>query len=116
MDTPDERLVAIFSTMAEGVVFQDASGRIEACNQSAEQILGLTAAQMAGATSMDCHWRAIHEDGSPFRGEDHPAMVALRTGQPLSGVIMGVHKPDGTLMRGTRDGQLRLGVGEPGSP
>ncbi|MBS1857363.1 MAG: PAS domain S-box protein [Acidobacteria bacterium] len=97
MDTPEERLVAIFSTMAEGVVFQDASGRIDACNPSAERILGLTAAQMAGTTSMDPRWRAIHEDGSPFPGEDHPAMVTLRTGQPLSGVIMGVHKPDGTL-------------------
>jgi PAS domain S-box-containing protein len=87
----------MFGAMAEGVVFQSAEGAIEACNASAERILGLTAEQMAGRTSMDLRWRAIHEDGSPFPGETHPAMVTLRTGEPQTGVIMGVHKPDGTL-------------------
>ena len=92
-----ERYSAIFSTMSEGVVFQAADGRIEACNPSAERILGLTADQMAGLTSVDPRWAAIHEDGSPFAGETHPSMETLRTGQPLTNVIMGVHKPDGAL-------------------
>ena len=70
---------------------------ILACNSSAERILGLTADQMKGRTSMDPRWRAIRDDGSPFPGEDHPAMVTLRTGEPSSGVIMGVHRPDGEL-------------------
>ena len=39
----------------------------------------------------------MHEDGSPFPGEMHPPMVTLRTGQPCTDVVMGVHKPDGTL-------------------
>jgi PAS domain S-box-containing protein len=32
----------------------------------------------------------VREDGSPFPGEDHPAMVALRTGRPIADVVMGV--------------------------
>ena len=88
---------AAISALEEGLVFQDAGGAIRFSNSSAERILGLTAEQLAGRTSLDPRWRAIHEDGSPFPGETHPAMLALRTGQPQSNVMMGVHKPDGAL-------------------
>ena len=47
---------------------------------------------MIGVSSLDPRWRAIHEDGSPFPGEEHPAMVTLRTGRPQEGVLMGVYK------------------------
>ena len=113
MDASQERFAAAFSMIAEGVVIQDAEGRIEACNQSAERILGLTADQMVGRTSVDPRWRAIHEDGSPFPGETHPAMITLRTGQPLSNVIMGVHKPDGTLTWITINARAILEGGKP---
>lgn len=91
------RFRSVVSAMAEGVVLQDAEGRIVACNRGAERILGLTADQMTEVTSVDPRWRAIHEDGSPFPGDTHPAMVTLRTGAPQFDVTMGVHKPDGVL-------------------
>jgi PAS domain S-box-containing protein len=93
----DATLAAIFSCMSEGVVFHDADGHIRLCNQSAERILGLTADQIAGRSSLDPLWRTIREDGTPFPGEEHPAMVTLRTGVPLSDVPMGVYKPDESL-------------------
>ena len=93
----EERYRTVISAMAEGVVLQRADGAIVACNHGAERILGLTADQMSGRTSLDPRWRAIREDGSPFPGEAHPAMATLRTGIPQSDVTMGIHKPDGTL-------------------
>jgi PAS domain S-box-containing protein len=87
----------IVSTLAEGVLIQDRSARITTCNTSAERILGLTHNQIMGSTSLDLAWRCIHEDGSPFPGDTHPAMVALQTGQTQRNVIMGVYKPDDTL-------------------
>ncbi len=75
----------------------DAGNRLQASNVSAERILGLTAEQIAGRTSFDPRWRAIHEDGSPFPGDTHPIVMTLRTGQPCANVIMGVHKPSGEL-------------------
>lgn len=93
----EERYRSIVTAMHEGVVFQAADGRIIACSASAEEILGLTCNQMIGRTSLDPDWRPIHEDGSLFPGETHPAVVTLHTGQPQHNVIMGVHKPDGTL-------------------
>ena len=76
---------------------QRASGEIVACNPAAERILGLTRDQMMGRTSVDPRWRTIHEDGSPFPGEDHPSITTLRTGVALRGVMMGVPAPDGTV-------------------
>ncbi|MGE5657711.1 MAG: PAS domain S-box protein [Actinomycetota bacterium] len=93
----EERYRSVISTLAEGIVLQQADGEITACNDSAERILGLTADQMMGRTSLHPTWRAIREDGTPFPGEEHPAMVTLRTGQALTNVVMGVYKPDGSL-------------------
>ncbi len=93
----EQRYRSVVTAMAEGVVVQDAKGVILACNPRAEEILGLTAAQMQGLSSVDARWRAIHEDGSPFPGESHPAMITLRTGEPQKDVCMGVMKPGGTV-------------------
>lgn len=90
-----ERYQSVIAVMAEGVVVQLRDGSIIECNESAERILGLTRDQMMGRTSMDARWYAIHEDSSPFPGDTHPAMVALRTGEPCRNIIMGVHKASG---------------------
>ena len=90
-----ERYRGVVTALAEGIVLQDAQGQIMACNPSAEQILGLTADQMRGRTSVAPEWRAIQDDGTPFDGEQHPAMITLRTGQPCTEVIMGVCRPGG---------------------
>ncbi len=92
-----ERYQSVIAAMIEGVVVQLADGSIVESNESAERILGLTRDQMMGRTSMDARWYAIHEDGSPFPGDTHPTMTALRTGEPSQNIVMGVHKPAGNL-------------------
>lgn len=91
------RYHSMIAAMSEGVVVHAADGTIVECNHAAEQILGLSVDQMMGITSVDSRWRTIHEDGSPFAGESHPAMVTLQTGRSQTNVIMGVYKPDDTL-------------------
>lgn len=93
----EERYRALVAALAEGVVLQDEDGAIIASNQRASEILGLTEDQIAGRTSLDPRWAAIQEDGSPFHGTEHPSMVALRTGQPVYDVVMGVRRPTGEL-------------------
>jgi len=85
------RYQTLFETMAQGVVYQSADGTIITCNPAAEHILGMTLAQMQGHTPLDPRWRAIYQNGSAFPGEIHPAMVALRTGQVVRNVVMGVY-------------------------
>jgi diguanylate cyclase (GGDEF)-like protein/PAS domain S-box-containing protein len=93
----EEQYRSLIAAMGEGVTLQDENSKILAFNKSAERILGLTADQLMGKTSFDPDWYSIHEDGTPFPGETHPVVVTLRTGEPQSDVIMGIHKPDGTL-------------------
>lgn len=83
----------LFNEMDQGVVYQEADGQISRANPAAERILGLTLSQMQGRTSMDERWRAVRVDGSPLTGEDHPAMVCLRTGEPVIDFVMGVFNP-----------------------
>lgn len=93
MDTAELR--TLITSMAEGVVVQAQSGEIVLANAQACSLLGLTEDELFGRDSFDPRWRAIREDGSPFPGDEHPAMVTLRTGAPQADVVMGVYHPDG---------------------
>lgn len=93
----EAQMRAIVTGMAEGVVMHDVTGRIVVSNDAACRILGLTRAQLEGRTSRDPRWRAIHEDGTAFPGDEHPATVVLRTGAPQRDVLMGVYAPDEDL-------------------
>jgi len=85
------------NSLSEGLVVQNNKGYILECNLAAEKILGLTADQMQGKTSLDPLWHTVHEDGSNFPGNLHPSMQVLATGKSQENVIMGVHKPSGEL-------------------
>ena len=83
----------ILATMHDGLVVQDPTGAVVTWNSAAEFALGLTGDQLTGRTSIDRRWRAIHEDGSPWPGEEYPAMESLRSGQTVENALMGVHRP-----------------------
>ncbi|RKZ39539.1 MAG: hypothetical protein DRQ49_11185 [Gammaproteobacteria bacterium] len=88
----------MLSVLEEGVILQYANGAIGTCNPSAERILGLSADQMMGWTLVDADWRLVHEDGTPFPTETHPAICTLRTGQSYNDVVMGIVKPDESVI------------------
>ena len=89
----EKRYRLLFESMAQGVVYQNAQGEIISANPSAQRILGLSLDQMQGRTSFDPRWKAIHEDGTDFPGETHPAIVALKTGKKVKNIQMGVYHP-----------------------
>jgi diguanylate cyclase (GGDEF)-like protein/PAS domain S-box-containing protein len=89
----EQKYSKLFETMAQGVVCQDADGRIISANPEAERILGLTLGQMTGKTSQDPGWKTIYENGSEMPGSEHPSMIAMRTGKPCGPVVLGVFQP-----------------------
>src|SRR5436309_15904066 len=91
----EERYGSVVAALAEGIVFMDADGRLQASNASAERILGLTAEQIGGRTTFDPRWRAVHEDGAAVPGDTPPVTVSLATGQPCSNAIRGAPKHSG---------------------
>lgn len=94
----EKRYRALVAAMAEGIILQDANNVICTCNAAAEKILGLAADQLRGESAIAPRWRAIKENGELFSNQEHPLNVSLQTGQALSDAIMGIRKPDGTLV------------------
>jgi len=90
----EQKFRTLYETMAQGVVYQNAEGEITSANPAAERILGLTLDQMQGRTSMDPDWQSVTLDGDPLPGEQHPAMVALRTGEKVEDYVFGVYHPE----------------------
>lgn len=80
----------IITTLPYGFVYQDITGKILYSNLTAKKILGLSDTQITGRDSNHPEWMPIHEDGSPFPGEEHPSSIALKTGKPISNIVMGV--------------------------
>ena len=88
-----EKYRALYVTMPQGIVFISDDGRIISANPAAEEVLGIKLEQMQSSTTIDPFWKALREDGSQFDGTEHPAMVALKTGQVVRDAIMGVYNP-----------------------
>ncbi len=89
----EQRHQRLFETMLEGIVYQDAVGRVIEMNPAAEKILGRSRAEFLGQTSVSIQHETVRADGTPFPGLEHPAMVSLRTGREIRDVVMGVFNP-----------------------
>lgn len=85
-----ERYQSLFRTMLQGVVYHGPDGVITAANPAAGQMLGVDPEQLVGLSPSGESWNAVREDGRPFPGAEHPAMVALRTGTTVRARVMGV--------------------------
>jgi len=92
----------LFDAIPEGAIFQDVEGRILMTNPEAERILGYSKEEMQGKTAMELRWKTVRQDGSEFPFEEHPAFLALRTGRPVRGVVMGVFHPGNNICRWIR--------------
>lgn len=93
----EERYRSLTAALVEGVILMDANGTIRACNGSAERILGLAVDKTRGRTLFDTTSPPIHEDGTPYTVDALPQNVALNTGQPCRGVILGLRRRDGSI-------------------
>jgi PAS domain S-box-containing protein len=91
----ETKLRAVFEALVEGVVLLDPDGNvIEA--YSAIQRQGRTLSELTDP-DLDPRYRMIHPDGTPFPEEDQPAILAMRTGQAVRDVELGILQPDGSV-------------------
>jgi PAS domain S-box-containing protein len=90
----------VFMTMDEGAMLFNAHGEIVTVNPAAEHILGVTAAELTGRSFARCvqDFCHLHEDGTPYAEEECPAMLASRSGKAQRNVVMGLRRPDCTLV------------------
>ncbi len=84
-----ERHRTLFETLPQGVIQYSADGEVLDANPAASEILGLEPGAMA-TWPVVRDKIAFHEDGSPYRPDEFPVMVALRTGQIVAGALVGL--------------------------
>ena len=89
----EEKYRTLFETITQGVVFQDVHGHIKSMNPAAEIILGYDCEEILNKKSDNPLWGAVKEDGTHFPREVHPYMRALKTGEKVQGVVMGIENP-----------------------
>src|ERR1700742_1415715 len=92
-----ERYSATVGILGDGVAVIDADGIVRSLNPAGERALGATAEMLVGHRLLDFPWRTINEDGTDRPREDHPALLALRTGEPQQDVRVGLLRPTGSV-------------------
>lgn len=84
----EERYRTLFETLPHGVIHYNADGSVLGVNPAAREILGLvgpvTSWPLAQAD------RAVHEDGTPYRLDEFPVPVSLRTGEIVANRVIGL--------------------------
>lgn len=86
----EARYRLLFETIGQGVLYHDCHGTIVSANPAAARILGIAQEQLLGLHARDPRWQALDEDGKPLPSDQHPSLVALRTGEPVRDRLMGV--------------------------
>jgi PAS domain S-box-containing protein len=89
----DGRFQWLVDSLHIGVLIQGPRSEVVFANAAAARLLGMPASELIGKTSLDASPLVIHEDGTPFPGEDHPAPQVLATGKPVRDVVMGFYRP-----------------------
>ncbi|RPJ64025.1 MAG: PAS domain S-box protein, partial [Dehalococcoidia bacterium] len=89
----EEKYRLLYENMAQGVVFQQADGKVIFVNPAAEEILGVTQEQLKNPAVIDANVQMYNEDGSVSPADEHPTMRALRTGQEVRDAQFRIFNP-----------------------
>ncbi|MBX9795101.1 MAG: PAS domain S-box protein, partial [Burkholderiaceae bacterium] len=90
-----QRLSTLLEAMPTGLLELNAAGAVVEANAAALQVLGLPREQLLGRTSMNASWQAVHDDLSPYPGEQQPHCRSLRDGVSVRGDSVGIMTPQG---------------------
>jgi len=86
----EERYRTLFESMRIGVLYFGPDGVIMSANPAAVRMLGITQGEIVTRRPTGSWWRNIHEDGSEFSAEALPSVQAIRTGEAVHDVIIGI--------------------------
>ena len=90
--TSQQQFRTLFETMTQGVIFRDATG-VTAINPAAEELTGLSLAELQEEYAGNIKWPAIGEDGTQMPIEQYATSIAFRTGEPVHNHLMGYFNP-----------------------
>ncbi|MEJ2659315.1 MAG: response regulator, partial [Desulfobacteraceae bacterium] len=88
----EEKYRGLIQRIQAAVIVHGPDARILTSNPRAQQLLGLTEAQMMGKATIDPDWHFLREDGTKMPLEEYPVNRVLTTGRPLRDTVAGVHR------------------------
>lgn len=87
LSTAEERLRMLDQALPVGVIVLDAAMRILEANAAAQALLGESLETLRELPVTDPRWTLTRLDGASLPVDQHPALRALRTGQPQRQVL-----------------------------
>jgi PAS domain S-box-containing protein len=93
----EERFRAVVDSANEGILVYDESLKVVAGNAAVERIVGLPVGQLIGKPGFTSLLPCVREDGAPLGPEDRPTRITLETGRELTGRVLGISRPDGSV-------------------
>lgn len=87
----EERFRKRYEAVRVGVIVRNKNGDITYCNKAATEILGISDKDMIREGIWRLVEQVVQEDGTPFEQDQYPTIVALRTGQPVRNMVVGIH-------------------------
>lgn len=91
-----DQLEQILHAIAEGVLTMDGVGCIDFVNAAAERILGRSGRDIKGRPYYDPVWEFTRPDGSVHPVMELPFARALRSGEAVHNVLLGVRRANGS--------------------
>lgn len=91
----EEALARFFNAIPVGALLLNGEARVIRANTRAMTLLGQDAEGVRKVDWRDPDLLLLQADGNPIPQEDRPLIRALRTGQRVEEVVLGVERPDG---------------------
>src|SRR5262245_37768497 len=81
----------------EGILVYDRDLNIVTGNAAAARIIGLPLGELVGRPGFTSLFPCVREDGSRLPAEDRPTRLTVRRGEALSGLVVGLERPNGNV-------------------
>ena len=93
----EERFRSVVDSANDGILVYDKQLNVIAGNLAAERILRLPLANIIGAAGFTSLLPCVHADGAPILPDERPTRLTVKSGKPLTGQIVGIYRPDGSM-------------------
>ncbi|MCE5199106.1 MAG: PAS domain S-box protein [Armatimonadota bacterium] len=86
----DKQFQTRYNAIVTGMLVRNASGVVTQVNNAACDLMGLSLEQVLYQEKYPQTLEIVREDYTPLPAYEHPSVVALRTGQPVRNMMVGV--------------------------
>ena len=92
----EQRLHTVLDAAHEGIILQARDGTVLTFNKAAGAVFGVEETAVVGESALGRDWQTIREDGTPWPPDEHPTMLAMKSGRPSLGHRAGIVRDGAT--------------------